>query len=88
MHPRDIFAPRPDPERRPTDADQIEPVDEIEAVLADPIVRWRAEQFASMNFTPHQARALALNRRVDIHWVRVNLIEKGCDPMVAFDIAS
>lgn len=83
--------PQPDPDRMPTEPEQVEEPeveDDIDVMLGDPLIRWRAEQFAAMDFTPHQARALALRRTVDVHWVRNALIGRGCDRDIAFDIAS
>ncbi len=62
--------------------------DEIHRIMGDPELRWRAEQLAKHGMTPHQSRALALDRTVDVHWVISRLINRGCDPAVAFDIAS
>lgn len=61
---------------------------DIEEIMGDKTLRWRAVNFADMGFNAHQARALALRRQVDLHYVRDVLIGRGCDPDVAFDIAS
>jgi hypothetical protein len=85
------LGPPPEPDRQPTDPDQVddEPVeDEITTLLRDPVVRWRAKILIDHGMTIRQARALALDRRVDTRWVIDSLLVKGCDPNVAFDIAS
>lgn len=91
MTPEDPFGSTP-PDRQPTDPDQTPdadpgpPDDEIDLVLGDPLICWRAEQFAAMGFNPPQSRHLALDRSVDLHRVRDDLIEKGCDVLTAFRI--
>ena len=94
MYPFGPFGEVPDPpERRPTEPEQVMPEgdlrgDPIDLVLHDPVLRFRAQQFAGMSFTPRQSRALALDKSVDVHWVRDVLINRGCEPHIAFDIAS
>lgn len=83
------FGPADPPERKPTEPEQVEaeehPIDEF---LHDPVLRWRAKDLARHGMNPRQARALALDRRVDVHDVVDRLLKKGCPPDVAFDIAS
>lgn len=82
----------PDNSRLPTEPEQtpeaLEAAEEIEAILNDPVARWRAETLAQNGMIPHQARVLALDRRVDTRWVIDHLLLKGCDPATAFDIVS
>ena len=88
------FGPQGVPERRPTEPEQVEEPQtvgdamDIDAVLRDPVIRWRARILAQNGMTPQQSRVLALDRRVDTRWVVDHLLLKGCDPAVAFDIAS
>ena len=78
-----------DGERQPTDPDQIEPdAADIDPFLHDNVLRHRARRLRDNGMNPRQARALALDRRVDVHWVINRLLKRGCDPSVAFDIAS
>jgi len=79
-----------DGERLPTDPDQIEPVDsdDIDPFLQDNVLRWRARRLRDNGMIPAQARALALDRRVDVHWVVESLLKRGCAPDTAFLIAS
>lgn len=85
------FAPQPDREdRQPTDPEQVEPEDndDIDPFLHDPVLRWRAGKLRRNGMNPRQARSLALDRSVDVHWVVTDLLLRGCDPDIAFDIAS
>jgi hypothetical protein len=81
-----------DGERQPTDAEQTVEADELEqqvsSLLHDPVLRWRAKILADNGMNPRQARALAVDRRIDARWVVDHLLAKGCDPDIAFDIAS
>jgi hypothetical protein len=61
---------------------------DLDRVLADPVIRWRAAQLVKAGLNTRQARKLALDNRVDLHFVVHRLLERGCDPDVAFDIAS
>ncbi len=82
--------PPPEPERMPTEPEQVEPPDndDIDPFLHDDVLRWRAAQLRKNGMNPRQARALALDRKVDVHWVVTQLLQRGCDPVFAFDIAS
>lgn len=84
--------PSSEPERLPTDPEQtVEQAEfdhEVSTLLADPVVRWRAKILADNGMNPRQARALALDRRIDARWVVDRLLIRGCDPDIAFDIAS
>lgn len=85
------FGGPPDPpDRLPTEPEQVEPPDndEIDPFLHDPVLRWRAKRLRENGMNPRQSRALALDRRVDVHDVVERMLKKGCDPLVAFDIAS
>jgi len=86
------FGPAVPPERRDTEPEQAEePLDaedEISSFIGDPVLRHRAERMANAGLNPRQARTLALDRRVDLHFVTDTLIGRGCDPDIAFDIAS
>lgn len=80
----------PRPYRRPTEPEQrMEPETEeqIDVLLADPVVRWRAERFASLGFTPGQTRTLALAKHVAPYDVG-RLLDRGCPHDIAFDIVS
>lgn len=85
------FAPRPPEDRRATDPDQVETIGDLtdaQIVLSDPVLAWRAKRLRDNGMNPRQARVLALDRRVDVHDVVERMLKKGCDPLVAFDIAS
>ena len=84
------LGPPDPPERLPTNPEQVEEAEEYPAdpFLHDPVLRWRAKRLAGNGMNPRQARALALDRRVDVHDVVERLLKRGCDPAVAFDIAS
>ena len=80
-----------DGERLPTDPDQVDDTvygEDIDPFLHDNVLRWRARRLRDNGMNPRQARTLALDRRVDVHDVVENMLKKGCDPLVAFDIAS
>jgi hypothetical protein len=78
--------PHPEPPERaepePPDADDIDPF------LHDEVLRWRAKELRRNGMIPAQARSLALDRSVDIHWVVTRLLKRGCHPDTAFLIAS
>lgn len=78
------------PERQPTDPEQVEPVDleDIDPFLHDKVLRHRARRLRDYGMNPRQARTLALDRAVDIHWVIDRLLKRGCDPDTAFLIAA
>ncbi len=88
------FGPPDPPDRLPPEPEQVEPepeedeYDEYDLFRHDKVLSWRAEELARAGMNPRQARALALDRRVDIHFVVHRLLKRGCDPAVAFDIAS
>lgn len=91
MYPGNPFGPADQPDRQPTDPEQVEEVpdnDDIDPFLHDPVLRWRAKRLRENGMNPRQARALALDRRVDVSDVVNRMLQKGCDPLVAFDIAS
>lgn len=84
-------APPPEPERQPTEPEQAaepEDNDDIDPFLYDKTLRWRASQLRRNGMNPRQARALALDRRIDVHYVVDRLLKRGCHPDIAFDIAS
>ncbi len=85
-----MFPYAPQPEREPTDPEQVEPDEapDIDVFVADSVLRHRAARFAEMGFNPRQARALALDRRIETHRVEKRLIARGCPVDLAFDIAS
>lgn len=60
---------------------------EVDQLLSDKTLRWRCEQLLKAGMTLPQARALTFRRDVDVRGV-IGWIEAGCDPSVAFDIAS
>lgn len=84
--------PEPDDFKQPTDPEQTveaaEADEQISSLLRDPVTRWRAKTLADHGMNPRQSRTLALDRRVDTRWVIDALLAKGCDPDIAFDIAS
>lgn len=84
------FGPPDPPDRLPTDPEQVEeqPVGDLDAFYHDPVLKYRAASLAKAGMNPRQARHLALDRRVDLHFVTHVLIGRGCDPDTAFDIAS
>lgn len=87
---RNPFAEDP-PERQPTDPEQVEPQtvgDAIDDVLRDPVARHRAASLAAAGLNARQARALALDKRVDKDFVIERLLKRGCPPDIAFDIAA
>jgi hypothetical protein len=86
-----LYGGVPQPERRPENLQEaLAPttVTDLDRVLADPVLRWRAAQMVKAGLNTSQARKLALDNRVDLHFVVHRLLERGCDPDVAFDIAS
>ena len=72
----------PDEPAQPSDSDDIDPF------MHDPVLRWRAKRLRDNGMIPPQARSLALDRSVDVHWVVDALLRRGCDPDTAFLIAS
>lgn len=90
MPPRFPFAPRPDREPDPTpdeDDPAIGDLDDAARIAGDKVLKMRFERFVALGFTIPQARRMALDRGVDT-WKAKDLIRKGCDPMIAFDILS
>lgn len=77
---------------RPTDPDQVEPtigdLTDAEIIASDPVLSWRAKRLADNGMNIRQARTLALDRRVDVTDVVDRMLKQGCDPDIAFDIAS
>lgn len=65
----------------------MEPED-IDPFLYDDVLRWRAKELRRHGMQPKQARTLALDREVDIHWVIERLLKRGCPPDTAFLIAA
>jgi hypothetical protein len=62
--------------------------DDIDPFLHDDVLRWRAKELRRNGMIPPQARSLALDRTVDVHWVIERLLKRGCAPDTAFLIAS
>jgi hypothetical protein len=81
MFPSSPF-PQPPPEEPPLTAEDIDPF------LADSVLVWRAKELRRHGMIPPQARHLALDRSVDVHWVINRLLKRGCPPDTAFLIAS
>jgi hypothetical protein len=82
--------PYPHPER-PETPEGDTPVydsDDIDPFLHDDVLRWRAKELRRNGMIPAQARSLALDRSVDIHFVVSRLLQRGCPPDTAFLIAS
>jgi hypothetical protein len=69
-------------------AAEAEEPDDLDRILADPILQWRCKRLLDNGFNLPQARTLALDRTVDIHVVIERLVGRGCSPDVAFLIAS
>ena len=86
------FRPVDPPERKPTEPEQVEGGEAedhpIDAFLRDPVFKWRVRRLVSNGMNSRQARALALDRRVDVYDVVEKLLKQGCPPDLAFDIAS
>ena len=76
--------PHPEPPPEPP----VEEPDDIDPFLHDEVLRWRARELRRNGMIPAQARSLALDRRVDIHFVTERLLKRGCPPDTAFLIAS
>lgn len=51
-------------------------------LLADEVVTWRRERLVAAGFTACLARALARDRRIDVHAL-IGLAERGCPPETA-----
>jgi hypothetical protein len=90
MYPQNPFhVDPPESYRKETEPEQVEAEpDDIDILITDKVARHRAERLAAAGLNTFQARALALDRRVDIHFVIDRLIGRGCPPDIAFDIAS
>lgn len=78
--------PYPHPE--PPERAEPETADDIDPFLHDDVLRWRAKELRRNGMIPAQARSLALDRSVDIHFVITRLLKRGCPPDTAFLIAS
>ena len=79
---------RDEPDPTPDEDDPaIGDLDDAAIIIADPVLKHRFERFTGLGFTIPQARRMALDRNIDT-WQAKNLIRKGCDPMLAFDILS
>jgi hypothetical protein len=76
-----------DAETEAAEAYAADPRPDVDVILADKVLRWRCEQFLQLGMTLFQSRALALDKRVDLHATR-GLVSSGCDPTTAFDILS
>ena len=83
------YTPQPNREEpdEPTVGDMLDASD-IDPFLADNVLVWRAKELRRHGMIPPQARSLALDRSVDIHWVISRLLKRGCPPDTAFLIAS
>jgi hypothetical protein len=75
-----------DPAQTP-EAMEAELQRETDAILGDKELRWRAEEFARAGLNPRQARALALDRSVELERVR-KMMAAGCPADTAFHIVS
>lgn len=81
--------PQPDEPEASIDVVRYEhPPTDLDLILRDPVLQWRASQMTRAGMTVFQARKLALDNRVDLHFVIHRLIGRGCSPDLAFDIAS
>ncbi len=79
--------PQADAETEAAEAYAADPRPDVDVILADKVLRWRCEQFLQLGMTLFQSRALAVDKRVDLHATR-GLVGAGCDPTTAFDILS
>lgn len=90
--PPDSDAQEP-PEAQPTAALPEAPAfapeveEQINRLMVDKVARYRCEMLLRAGMTLAQARTLAVDSRVDLHFVLYGLIARGCDPSTAFDIA-
>lgn len=80
------------PPEKPVAEAQLElplyPPSDLDLILQDPVLQWRCKNLLDAGMTLPQARKLALDNRVDLHFVLYRLIGRGCAPDIAFDIAS
>lgn len=75
---------QPQPEPEPTPFDDLS---DTEKVMYDKVLRWRCMTLLDLGMNPDQARALALDRFVDLHDVR-RLVKLGCPISTVFDIVA
>jgi hypothetical protein len=68
----------------PEPAESAEPAD---TPIHDPVLRHRFLRFLSFGMTVRQAETLAIDKSVDTHDVE-QMIDRGCPPDIAFDIAA
>jgi len=82
--------PHPEPPDRGDETEPALPDAEsfIDPFLHDPVLLHRARTLAREGMIAPQARSLALDRSVDVHWVVERLLKRGCPPDTAFLIAS
>lgn len=80
--------PYPHPEPPERAAPEPQEPDDIDPFLYDDVLRHRARRLRDNGMIPAQARSLALDRNVDVHWVIHRLLKRGCPPDTAFLIAS
>ena len=95
VFPQYPFGPQPDRDKKEEIVSAVEEEEptvgdltDIELIAGDPVLQWRAKRLTDNGMIPAQARALALDRTVDVTWVVDRLLKRGCDTTVAFDIAS
>jgi len=60
----------------------------LDEIMRDKVLQWRCHQFLKAGFNMAQARRAAVDRSIDLDFVRTRLVGRGCDPSTAFDIAS
>lgn len=82
-----LGGPHPEPDEPPVSPEPLNS-DDIDPFLHDNVLRWRAKELRRHGMIPAQARSLALDRSVDIHFVVERLLKRGCHPDTAFLIAS
>ena len=72
-------------------AEDLQPYHEptqLDMILADKVLQFRCKRLLDAGLTLDQARDLALDRSVDLHYVEARLIARGCTPDLAYAIAS
>lgn len=83
--------PQPQPSPGSPDPDgpgtALIPFVEADPFIADKVLAYRCKRLLDFGMTLQQARNLALDRSVDLHFVE-GLISRGCSVDTAFDIAS
>lgn len=90
-----VMFPMPHSGRGDNHKPEFEPVEElpevdltdVELLLQDPVLMHRAKKLIRAGFSTQQARNLALDRSIDVHWVISDLVERGCPLDTAYEVA-